>query len=145
MAIPRLPIETTFADVYLWKKRDDGKYYITMVNSLNSTDPNSPAHLEIRLLYGGAVHDQRYIVSVPPELGDRLGWYTVLRYNMTGRDNRLNRVRRVWHDYKFLPLVGPWRGRPIRDFRRSDQGSADQHEHNSDDVRQLSSNGLGTV
>ena len=72
-----------------------------MVNRLNAQDPNSPAHLEIKLLYGGAVHDQRYIVSVPPGLGDRQGWYTVLRYNMTGRDNRLHRERRVWHDYKF--------------------------------------------
>ena len=72
-----------------------------MVNRLNPQDPNSPAHLEIKLLYGGAVHDQRYIVSVPPGLGDRQGWYTVLRYNMTGRDNRLHRERRVWHDYKF--------------------------------------------
>ena len=70
----RLPIETTYADVYLWKNTDDGKYYITIVNRLNSQDPNSPAHLEIKLLYGGAVHDQRYIVSVPPDLGDRLGW-----------------------------------------------------------------------
>ena len=102
----RLPIETTYADVYLWKNTD-GKYYITMVNSLNSQDPNSPAHLEIKLLYGGAVHDQRYIVSVPPDLGDRLGWYTVLRYNMTGRDNRLNRARRVWHDYKFYLWWAP--------------------------------------
>lgn len=97
----RLPIETPYADVYLWRNARDGKYYITMVNRLNAQDPNSPAHLEIRLLYGGAVHDQRYIVSVPPGLGNRLGWYTVLRYNMTGRDNRLHRERRVWHDYKF--------------------------------------------
>ncbi len=97
----RLPIETTFADVFLWKNSADDKYYITMVNSLNPTDPNSPAHLEVKLMYGGAVHDQRYIVSAPPELGDRPGWYTLLRYNMTGRDNRLNRSRRVWHDYKF--------------------------------------------
>jgi hypothetical protein len=78
-----------------------GKYVITMVNRLNAKDPNSPAHLEIRLLYGGAVHDQRYIVSVPPGLGSRQGWYVVLRYNMTGRDNRLHRERRVWQDYKF--------------------------------------------
>jgi len=97
----RLPIEMTYADVYLWKNATEGKYYITMVNRLNGQDPNSPAHLEIKLLYGGAVHDQRYIVSVPPGLEDRLGWYTVLRYNMTGRDNRLNRTRRVWQDYKF--------------------------------------------
>ena len=97
----RLPIEMTFADVYLWKNRNDGKYYITMVNTLNEQDPNSPAHLEIKLLYGGAVHDQRYIVSAPPNLGERPGWYTVLRYNMTGRDNRLDKTRRVWHDYKF--------------------------------------------
>ena len=70
-----------------------------MVNRLNPRDSNSPAHLEIRLLYGGAVHDQRYIVSVPATLGNRQGWYTVLRYNMTGRDNRLHRERRVWQDY----------------------------------------------
>ena len=97
----RMPIETFYADVYLWKKTADGKYYITIVNRLNPRDPNSPAHLEIKLLYGGAVHDQRYIVSVPAGMGNRPGWYTVLRYNMTGRDNRLNRERRVWHDYKF--------------------------------------------
>jgi predicted CXXCH cytochrome family protein len=97
----RLPIETTYADVYLWKDAGSGKYSITMVNRLNPQDPNSPAHLPIKLLYGGAVHDQRYIVSVPPGLADRQGWYTVLRYNMTGRDNRLHRERRVWHDYKF--------------------------------------------
>ncbi len=97
----RLPIERAYADVYLWKNAANGKYVITMVNRLNANDPNSPAHLEIKLLYGGAVHDQRYIVSVPPGLGNRQGWYTVLRYNMTGRDNRLHRERRVWQDYKF--------------------------------------------
>ncbi len=98
---PRLPVEVTYADVYLWRNAADRKYYITLVNRLNRQDPNSPAHMEIKLLYGGAVHDQRYIVSVPPGLEDRLGWYTVLRYNMTGRDDRLNRTRRVWQDYKF--------------------------------------------
>ena len=97
----RLPIETPYADVYLWRNTINGKYYISMVNRINPRDPNSPAHLEIKLLYGGAVHDQRYIVSVPPGLGNRQGWYTVLRYNMTGRDNRLDRQRRIWHDYKF--------------------------------------------
>ena len=97
----RMPIETFYADVYLWKNPANGKYFITLVNRLNAQDRNSPAHLEIKLLYGGAVHDQRYIVSVPQGLGDRQGWYTVLRYNMTGRDNRLNRDRRIWHDYKF--------------------------------------------
>ncbi|OFW48015.1 MAG: hypothetical protein A3G77_10965 [Acidobacteria bacterium RIFCSPLOWO2_12_FULL_68_19] len=97
----RLPIGAVYADVYLWRNTANGKYSITMVNRLNPQDPNSPAHLEVKLLYGGAVHDQRYIVSVPPGLGDRQGWYTVLRYNMTGRDNRLNRERRVWQDYKF--------------------------------------------
>jgi hypothetical protein len=97
----RLPIDRPYADVYLWRNSADSKYYITLVNRLNPQDPNSPANLEIKLLYGGAVHDQRYIVSVPTGLGSRSGWYTVLRYNMTGRDNRLNRERRVWHDYKF--------------------------------------------
>jgi len=97
----RVPIERLYADVYLWRNAANEKYFITMVNRLNPQDPNSPAHLEIKLLYGGAVHDQRYIVSVPPGLGDRQAWYTVLRYNMTGRDNRLHRERRVWQDYKF--------------------------------------------
>jgi hypothetical protein len=97
----RLPIDTIYADVYLWRNTRDSKYYITMVNRLNPQDPNSPANLEIKLVYGGLVHDQRYIVSVPARLGDRQGWYTLLRYNLTGRDNRLNRERRVWHDYKF--------------------------------------------
>jgi hypothetical protein len=97
----RVPIETPYADIYLWRSAANRKYYITLVNRLNGRDPNSPAHLEIKLLYGGAVHDQRYIVSVPPALAQRQGWYTVLRYNMTGRDERLHRERRVWHDYKF--------------------------------------------
>ncbi len=97
----RVPIDLAYADVYLWRNARTGTYTITMVNRLNPQDPNSPAHLEVQLLYGGAVHDQRYIVSVPRGLGDRQGWYTVLRYNMTGRDERLNRERRVWHDYKF--------------------------------------------
>jgi hypothetical protein len=97
----RVPIQTPYADVYLWRNSTDKKYFITMVNRLNPQDPNSPAHLEVKILYGGEVHDQRYIVSVPPGLAARQGWYTVLRYNMTGRDNRLHRERRVWHDYKF--------------------------------------------
>jgi hypothetical protein len=96
-----VPIDVVFADVYLWRNTATGKYVITMANRLNPQDPASPAHLEVKLLYGGAVHDQRYIVSVPPGLANRQGWYTVLRYNMSGRDNRLNRERRVWHDYKF--------------------------------------------
>ena len=97
----RLPIDVVYADVYLWRNAATGKYVITMVNRLNPSDHNSPAHLEIKLLYGGMVHDQRYIVSVPAALANRQGWYTVLRYNMTGRDDRLHRERRVWQDYKF--------------------------------------------
>jgi hypothetical protein len=96
----RLPIESVFADVYLWKSAADGSHYVTLVNRLNPQDPNSPAHLKVELIYGGLVHDQRYIVSVPPGLAARSGWYTLLRYNSTGRDERLNRTRRVWHDYK---------------------------------------------
>jgi hypothetical protein len=97
----RVPIDMPFLDVYLWRNAATKKYYITMVNRINPRDPNSPANMEVKLIYGGMVHDQRYIVSVPPVLGNRPGWYTTLRYNMTGRDSRLNRERRVWHDYKF--------------------------------------------
>jgi predicted CXXCH cytochrome family protein len=96
----RLPIQTVYADLYLWRQSGSRKYYLTLVNRLNQYDANSPAHLEIKLLYGGEVHDQRYIVSVPSALGNRAGWYTALRFNMTGRDNHLNRERRVWQDYK---------------------------------------------
>jgi len=105
----RLPIERIYADVYLWQDAADREYYITLVNRLNAGDANSPAHLEIKLLYGGAVSDQRYMVSVPPGLADRQSWYTVLRYNMTGRDNHLDRTRRLWQDYK---LHYWWSGGP---------------------------------
>ena len=112
----RLPIATPYADVYLWKNARDSKYFITMVNRLNPQDPNSPAHLEIKLLYGGAVHDQRYIVSVPPGLGNRQGWYTVLRYNMTGRDDRLNQRAACLARLQVLHVVVGRRGR--RDTER---------------------------
>ena len=38
----RLPIETPYADVYLWKNARDSKYYITIVNRLNAQDPIAP-------------------------------------------------------------------------------------------------------
>lgn len=98
---PRLPIDTVYGDVYLWKSKGDGKYYITLANRLNSEDPNSPSHLEVKLLYGGALHLQRFIVSVPPNLGERQGWYSVLEFHPDANDDRLDRKRRVWADYKF--------------------------------------------
>ncbi|MBI4591749.1 MAG: hypothetical protein HY725_23230, partial [Candidatus Rokubacteria bacterium] len=103
----RLPIESVFADLYLWKSKADGKHYISIVNRLNPQDPNSPSHLEVKLLYGGAVHRQRFIVSVPPNLGERQGWYVVLQFNPDGRDERLNRERRVWRDFYFKLFWGP--------------------------------------
>lgn len=103
----RLPIDTVALDVYLWRNASTKKYYITLVNRINPRDPNSPANLEVKLTYGGMVHDQRYIVSVPSNLGNRQAWYTTLRYNLSGRDNRLNRERRVWQDYKFFQFWAP--------------------------------------
>ncbi|MGH8611270.1 MAG: cytochrome c3 family protein [Gammaproteobacteria bacterium] len=97
----RVPIKTLYADVFLWKSKSPGRYYITIDNKLNPHDAHSPAHLPIELVYGGAVHRQRYIVSVPEHLGKRQGFYTVLQYNPDGRDNRLDSTRRVWSDYKF--------------------------------------------
>ena len=97
----RLPIEKVFADVYLWKRGEDGAYFITMENRLNPSDPNSPSHLKIEMVYGGAVHRQRYMVSVPEDLADRQGIYTLLQFNPDGRDQRHNIRRRVWRDYKF--------------------------------------------
>ena len=98
---PHMPIDTVYADLHLWKSNDDEKYYITMVNRLNPQDPNSPSHLEVKMTYGGAVHQQRFITAVPSNLGERQGWYTVLQYNPGGNDARWNRLRRVWKDYKF--------------------------------------------
>ncbi|MCG8427081.1 MAG: cytochrome c family protein, partial [Chromatiales bacterium] len=97
----RLPIEKIYGDVYLWKNSGDGRYYITIENKLNTKDPNSPAHLPVELLYGGGVHRQRFIVSVPEKMGKRQGLYTVLQFNPDGNDNRLDIKRRVWRDYKF--------------------------------------------
>lgn len=95
----RLPINTVYFDAYLWNSKKDDKYYITLANRLNANDPNSPSHLEVKLLYGGAVHRQRFIVSIPPGLGERKGWYVMLHFNPDGNDERLNRDRRVWQDY----------------------------------------------
>lgn len=97
----RLPINKVYADIYLWKNKDDGKYFITLKNRLNPKDPNSPAHLQVQMTYGGAVHRQRFIVSVPPSLGDRKALYTALQFHPEGRDSRLNGARRVWADYRF--------------------------------------------
>ncbi|MCX9074808.1 MAG: hypothetical protein OIN88_09145 [Candidatus Methanoperedens sp.] len=105
----RLPIDTVYFDVYLWKSRGDGKYYITIANRLNPGDPDSPAHMEVKLLYGGAVHRQRFIVSVPPNLGERKGWYVVLHFNPDGSDERLNRERRVWEDFYLSQFWDPGR------------------------------------
>lgn len=103
----KLAIDTVFFDVYLWKNVKDNKYYISMANRLNPKDPNSPSHLEVKLLYGGAVHRQRFIVAVPESLAVRKAWYVVLHYNPDGSDDRFARERRVWQDYYFSQFWGP--------------------------------------
>ena len=100
----RLPIKKVYADMYLWKSNKDGKYYITLANRLNPKDPKSPVHLEVKMLFGGAVERQRFIVAIPGKLGKRKGWYTFLQYAEDGNDARLNRGRRVWKDYKLSKL-----------------------------------------
>ena len=97
----KLHIKKVYANIYLWKSSIDENYYISIENLLNIDDPNSPVHLPIELIYGGAVHRQRFIVSVPEGLEKRKGLYTVLQFNPDGRDSRLNIKRRVWRDYKF--------------------------------------------
>lgn len=110
----RLPIEKIYFDVYLWKKKDGNKdnnsekYFITIENRLNPNDPKSPSHLEVKLRYGGAVHRDNFIVSIPPNLGgDRKGSYVVLQYNPDGDDKRFNRDRRVWKDLYFDQFWDP--------------------------------------
>ncbi len=106
----RLPIETVYFDVYLWKKKggekDNGKYFITIENRLNPKDPKSPSHMEVKLQYGGIYRDN-FIVSIPPNLGERKGTYVVLQYNPDGDDKRFNRDRRVWKDYYFDQFWDP--------------------------------------
>lgn len=97
----RVEIEKIYADIYFWKSAQDGEYYITVENRLNESDPASPAHLKIEMVYGGAVLRQRYMVSVPGSLGDRQGIYTLLQFHPNGDDRRLTHNRRVWRDYKF--------------------------------------------
>lgn len=98
-----LPIEKVYFDIYLWKKKGEGndknKYFITLENKINPNDPKSPSHLEVKLQYGGAVHRDNFIVSIPKNLGERKGWYALLQYNPDGDDKRFNRDRRVWKDY----------------------------------------------
>jgi Doubled CXXCH motif (Paired_CXXCH_1) len=115
----RLPITKIYADVYLWKRQGHSTYYITLANRLNPQDPNSPAHLEVQLTYGGAVHRQRFIVAVPPSLGVRKAKYAVLQYLPDGRDNRLHSGRRLWRDYKLHDWWDP---------------GADRHYGTRDDV-----------
>jgi hypothetical protein len=115
---PRLPIERVYADIYLWRDGAD-RYFITLSNRLNPDDSASPAHLPVELLYGGGVHRQRYIVSVPPNLDDRQGMYTLLQYNPDGRDNHLDSHRRAWRDYK---LSYWWSAGPDDRY-----GTADDH------------------
>ncbi|MBV7337122.1 cytochrome c family protein [Chloroflexi bacterium TSY] len=97
----RLPIDLVYADIYLWQNAQDNRYYITLENKLNLDDPNSPVDLPIDMLYGGAVHRQRFIVSVPEQLGIRKAHYTVLQFHPDGQEHRLNRTRRLWRDYKW--------------------------------------------
>ena len=98
----RLPIKKVYAEFYLWRNHEkEEKHYITIVNMINPNDPNSPLHLPLELVYGGGVHRQRFIVSVPKQLAERQGHYTLLQYNPDGEDIRLNHNRRVWRDYKF--------------------------------------------
>lgn len=103
----RMPIDSVYLDVYLWKSKGDGKYYISIANRLNPNDKNTPTHLEVKLLYGGAVHRQNFIVSIPPNLGERKGWYVVLHFSPDGKDDRFNRERRVWQDYYFSQFWNP--------------------------------------
>ena len=97
----RPSIDTIYFDVYLWKNKTDGKYYISISNRLNPSDQMSPSHLQLKLIYGGAVHRQRFIVQVPENMGERKAWYVVLHYNPDGNNDRWNEDRRTWKDYSF--------------------------------------------
>jgi len=103
----RVKIDTVYGDIFLWRRMASGgkeKYFITIWNRLNPSDAAAKVDLEIKLVYGGGVHRQRYVVSVPEVLaqiyGARKGHYTILQFNSDGDDRRWNKDRRVWRDYK---------------------------------------------
>ncbi|MBI4869059.1 MAG: hypothetical protein HY816_19130 [Candidatus Wallbacteria bacterium] len=103
-------ITTKRGEAWLWKNTATNKYTITLVNTANTSDPNSPLHLPVNLTYGGPVYKQRYLVQIPntgkaPFNVDRSGHYPLLQFQKfepglsEGSDDHYDRPRTTFRDY----------------------------------------------
>ncbi|MBI4872655.1 MAG: hypothetical protein HY814_13930, partial [Candidatus Riflebacteria bacterium] len=102
-------LTTKRGETWLWKDTASGDYKITLVNTANPADPNSPLHLPVKLTYGGAVYKQRYLVQIPntgvaPFTVARSGHYPLLQFQgypglSEGKDSQYERARARFRDY----------------------------------------------
>jgi hypothetical protein len=98
-------ITTESGELHLWKNTTNGQFTITLVNTADPTDPNSPVHLEVGLTYGGTVYKQRYLVKIPASLAaGRVGVYPLLQFQSypgisDGTDTHFDRGRATYRDY----------------------------------------------
>lgn len=103
-------ITTALGNMYLWRDLSTDLYYITIVNTVNTSDPNSPLTLAVKLTYGGTLYKQRFLVQVPDDFAtatgttQRKGHYPLLQYQAypgisTGSESNFDRTRLKWRDY----------------------------------------------
>lgn len=101
-------VTTLYASMYLWKDTADGEYKVTIVNELNSADPNNAVTLPVALTYGGTVYKVRLLVRIPSSLATptRVGMYPLLQFQSfpgisVGSEFNYDRSRSVYRDYHF--------------------------------------------
>lgn len=85
-----------YAKVYLWRDAATGAHKVTMQNVINPADPASPATFVVRLVQGGAIFKQRYLLEVPGPLG----LYPFAQFNFEGSESYYDRTRKVYVDYR---------------------------------------------
>ncbi len=88
------PAETLFVIAWLWRDTADNRFKITLENVINAIDP--PRTLVVELTYGGPLHMQRSLVSVP----GRNGRYPLLQWQSEGDETKFDRTRKVFRDYR---------------------------------------------
>jgi len=84
-----------YAKIWLWQDTADDLYKLTIENVGNIADPNSPSTHIARLVYGGAVEKQRFMIEWP----GRKGLYPLLQYQTFGEEAKYDRSRKVIRDY----------------------------------------------
>ncbi|HET6203022.1 MAG TPA: hypothetical protein VFI25_09505 [Planctomycetota bacterium] len=87
---------TLYLKAYLWRDAAGGQYKVTIQNVINPADPLSPATFVVRLVQGGAIFKQRYLLEVP----GLLGLYPFAQFNFEGNEASYDRSRKVYVDYR---------------------------------------------